>query len=348
MADAPFSLEYRIRRGDGDERWVLDRGRAASADGRLWLEGVLIDATPERRMREELARMALHDALTGLPNRRALIGRAAREVALAASGGTAVSLVMLDVDHFKRVNDTFGHGVGDRVLVELASALRERIPDGGLVGRLGGEEFALLAPGVGAETLAEAGERIRAAGERVVVGTGPITLSAGGAALADGEDHESLIARADAALYRAKKSGQGPPRPGLIPKPAALRLVESRAWRSAPAMTPSRSRRSTAARSAPCSTARTPRSRTRASPRPRCPRAPARPAITTRRWRRSTSCSTGAGPWSSTGPAARSGPGDAILIPPGARHQITASDAGELRFLCTCAPPYRHEDTYLD
>ncbi len=208
VTDAPFSLEYRIRRGDCDERWVLDRGRAASADGRLWLEGVLIDATPERRMREELARMALQDALTGLPNRRALIGRAAREVALAASSGTAVSLVMLDVDHFKRVNDTFGHGVGDRVLVDLASALRERIPDGGLVGRLGGEEFALLAPGVGPETLAEAGERIRAAGEGVVVGTGPITLSAGGAALADGEDHGSLIARADAALYWAKKSGR--------------------------------------------------------------------------------------------------------------------------------------------
>lgn len=206
VADTAFSLEYRIHTDDGRERWVLDRGHAAMAEGRLWLEGVLIDATPERRMHEKLARLALYDALTGLPNRRALLGRAAREVALALSGGTAVSLVLLDVDHFKRVNDAFGHGVGDRVLVELAAALRARVPDGGLVGRLGGEEFALLAPGVGAESLLAAGERVRAAGERVIVGTGPITRSAGAATLTAGEDHESLIARADAALYRAKES----------------------------------------------------------------------------------------------------------------------------------------------
>jgi diguanylate cyclase (GGDEF)-like protein len=208
-AGAPFNLEYRLSI-EGGERWVQDRGRATAQAGRLWIDGVLVDATPERMVRQELARLALHDPLTGLPNRRAWTARAAKSLLDAAGSTTPVSVAVLDIDHFKRVNDTLGHGAGDRVLVELARALRERCPDGGLLARLGGEEFALLAPGVPRDRLRETTEQVRmAAGSVLAEGLGPISMSAGAVTWAGGEDTEALLARADRALYRAKAAGRG-------------------------------------------------------------------------------------------------------------------------------------------
>lgn len=208
-AGSPFSLEYRMVRPDGTEIWVQDRGRATSEAGRLWIDGVLVDVTAERRVRAELARMALHDPLTDLPNRRALMARATREVDEAQTTGAPLSLVILDVDHFKRINDTLGHAAGDRALIEMSQALRRRVPHDGLLARFGGEEFALLAPGVTREDLRIVAETLRRASDAVIVnGLGPVTMSAGAATLGPGEDAEGLLVRADRALYRAKAAGR--------------------------------------------------------------------------------------------------------------------------------------------
>jgi two-component system cell cycle response regulator len=161
---------------------------------------------------EELARLARRDALTGLPNRRALEEELVREVARAARAAAPLSAVVLDVDRFKLVNDGHGHAAGDAVLVEIARRAALALRSGDLLGRLGGEEFAALLPGADLAAAVEVAERIRsrvaaepiaAAGRALAV-----TVSLGCAALALGEDGAALLARADARLYDAKRGGR--------------------------------------------------------------------------------------------------------------------------------------------
>jgi diguanylate cyclase (GGDEF)-like protein len=347
-AGAPFSLEYRLNASDG-ERWVQDRGRATAAAGRLWIDGVLVDATPERMVRQELARLALHDPLTGLPNRRAGTARATKALMGAAEEAAPVSVVVLDIDHFKRVNDTFGRGAGDRVLVELAQSLRERCPEGGMLARLGGEEFALLAPGVARGGLREAAERVLGAGATIALDAfGSISLSAGAVTWARGEDVEALLARADRVLYRAQGGRAGPGRArlsGAAPGRGALvewRAMEIRARDEAVPFT-----------TADGSTIRSLLDRSNAPvANHSLAEASLPPGGATQRHHHRVSeefyfLVEGEGVMEIDGETRAVGPGDTVLIPPGTRHQITAGDAG-LRFLCTCAPPYSHEDTYLD
>ena len=154
--------------------------------------------------------LATTDMLTGLNNRDHFWHLAGQLIAAATRYGRPLAALMLDIDHFKEVNDTYGHAVGDDVLRVVASRLDSVVRSADVLGRSGGEEFAVLLPESGdAEALAE---RLRAtvSATPVVTDAGPIvvTISVGIAQLLDGDDLDALLARADAAMYRSKAAGR--------------------------------------------------------------------------------------------------------------------------------------------
>jgi diguanylate cyclase (GGDEF)-like protein/putative nucleotidyltransferase with HDIG domain len=181
----------------------------------------------ERRTRESLAaaeERAAVDALTGLANHRTFHDRLRVELERARRRGHGLALVLMDLDHFKQVNDRFGHQVGDRVLAHAAGVFAEQTRAGELVARVGGEEFAMILPGADGDEAFRAAERVRqaiAAAEFPEVGR--MTMSAGVCDLHDAGDAESLYALADGALYWAKHNGRdmvlrhSPDTPGLRP-----------------------------------------------------------------------------------------------------------------------------------
>jgi two-component system cell cycle response regulator len=162
---------------------------------------------------EALAAMASTDGLTGLPNRRRLDERCAEAVAVADRYGRSLACLMIDVDHFKRINDTYGHGAGDAVLRETARRLRSLCRSADFVGRYGGEEFTVIMPETDLDGAVAAGERILATlAEQSVQPTGSeiwITASVGVAVWRAGmESPEDLYTLADRALYSAKRLGR--------------------------------------------------------------------------------------------------------------------------------------------
>jgi diguanylate cyclase (GGDEF)-like protein len=162
------------------------------------------------RQRDSLREQARTDGLTGLLNHRACHDRLRDEIAAAEERGRPLAVVALDLDHFKAVNDAYGHGEGDKVLSAVAARLREVVREGDVVARLGGEEFALLLPGVDGAQGHAAAERARAAVAEVSVAGKPLSCSAGVAAFpADERDAARLLELADGALYWAKREGRG-------------------------------------------------------------------------------------------------------------------------------------------
>ena len=160
-----------------------------------------------REARDALRQLAEIDALTGVSNRRHFLEQAQAVLGEARERGRKVSLVMLDLDHFKEINDTHGHQAGDRVLREVAHSLRAVLGESGSIGRLGGEEFGVLLPGVsGAKALAVA-RRLRRAVADARPGGHRVTASLG---VADGDEHllDGLLAKADEYLYAAKEAGR--------------------------------------------------------------------------------------------------------------------------------------------
>jgi diguanylate cyclase (GGDEF)-like protein len=164
------------------------------------------------RLRGELARQAALDYLTGTWNRRTLAQQAERAIAGARRRGGSLGVLLLDVDHFKRINDTLGHAAGDEALQRLVAILGEHMRDEDSLGRMGGEEFLVLLPQADLAQAAAAAERLRAAVEAASfdLSAGPwrMTVSIGAAALAEGEGFDSLLQRADQAMYAAKRAGR--------------------------------------------------------------------------------------------------------------------------------------------
>ena len=163
----------------------------------------------------EVSALATRDSLTGLPNRAAIEERLAEAVAAAQRLSKPLALAYCDVDHFKRINDEFGHAVGDRVLKLVAEALRDGEAAGGFVGRYGGEEFLMMFEGLSAseaaaqiddirERLSERNLRVRESDRPI----GQVTFSAGVAQLRDGEIAAELVSRADDRLLAAKREGR--------------------------------------------------------------------------------------------------------------------------------------------
>lgn len=204
-----------------DQRWYECRDQALRwDDGRLVRVEVAIDITERKRMREELAAAKLKaealahaDELTGLDNRRAFFSRGLNHFRHASRHGCPVAVIMFDLDYFKQINDTYGHFVGDKVLLTVARTLKPLVRDSDILGRLGGEEFALILPETGLDEARMVAERLRAAvaGLRIEHGTTVIrcTSSFGVAACEDGSlDLDELLGEADDALYLAKHGGR--------------------------------------------------------------------------------------------------------------------------------------------
>ena len=158
---------------------------------------------------ETLERLAVTDPLTGLANRRGGERSVASEISRARRQKAPLSCIFFDIDNFKRINDTFGHQAGDRLLRDLSDLLRRTMRAYDILVRWGGEEFLLILPGVNLEQARNLAERIRTAVERLdTQGLGTVTISAGTAALDSSYDFETMLMTADRRLYQAKAAGR--------------------------------------------------------------------------------------------------------------------------------------------
>ncbi|MFW5689813.1 MAG: diguanylate cyclase [Spirochaetota bacterium] len=226
--DYDDELEYRIVRRDGQVRWVHSYDRHfASHDGSMQLiQGLILDVTERKRQEHELqeaneriqeqnqllARLARTDALTGLLNRRAMQEQLERELRLTSRGRPPFSVLLIDLDDFKGVNDRYGHRAGDRVLVHLAESLGSQLRASDVRSRWGGEEFMVLFSGTHAEAALRVAEKLRAhfAEHPTQVDGDEIYVTfTGGLVEATSDDTvDSLFSRADKALYQGKLAGR--------------------------------------------------------------------------------------------------------------------------------------------
>jgi diguanylate cyclase (GGDEF)-like protein len=167
----------------------------------------------QKRIQAELRHRALHDPLTGLANRELLIDRLDQALARSRRDGRAVAVLFLDVDHFKLVNDSLGHGVGDELLIAVAGLLSHHLREVDSAGRLGGDEFVLVLEELSgpAEAIAVAERLLVAVKEPMLLGGEQVrtSLSVGISVAAPGSTSSELLAEADAAMYRAKSAGRG-------------------------------------------------------------------------------------------------------------------------------------------
>jgi diguanylate cyclase (GGDEF)-like protein/PAS domain S-box-containing protein len=213
-----YQMEMRYRHKDGSEVWALTTTAVMRAeDGTpLHFIGQILDVTERRRLERQLRHHAEHDMLTGLANRRVFGKAVAGQLARERRYGGESSLLMIDLDGFKEINDGMGHAAGDLVLQGVAYLLTARVRDTDVVARLGGDEFAVLLPETpreGAEVLAI--DIVQSVRELSVdVGDGRIatvTASVGVACsdeLPDERDEDALLAFADFAMYEAKRKGR--------------------------------------------------------------------------------------------------------------------------------------------
>ncbi len=180
----------------GKERWIRDR---VEMEKRLQLQ----------ELAQDLRFQATTDPLTGLSNRLKFDQALAHEMLRSERYDTPLSLVLYDIDHFKEVNDTYGHQIGDKVLIELSRTVSNRIRSTDLLTRWGGEEFILLLPGSNGQMAYQAAEKLRSDIAQLKLNeVGTVTCSFGVIEYAAGDSAETLIARADKALYRAKMNGR--------------------------------------------------------------------------------------------------------------------------------------------
>ncbi|MFL9848146.1 GGDEF/EAL domain-containing response regulator [Pseudomonas chlororaphis] len=212
---AGASIEFRMRTGDGAFRWVENRYIPVRNDqGQLVeVEGIILDITERKLAEEKMALMARTDSLTGLANRATLIERLHQAFAAARRGASPFAMFYLDLDHFKRINDTLGHPIGDLLLQEVSRRIRACTRENDVVARLGGDEFAILQLNVDEATHCAAlatkirdtlvlpysleGNEVRISVSIGISLYSPQTLSA-----------DSLMAQSDMALYRSKDQGR--------------------------------------------------------------------------------------------------------------------------------------------
>jgi len=205
----PWEREFQIR-GPGGGKWLLGRARSRSrANGTVVFNGVLLDITDRKGLETRLEEAALTDPLTGLWNRRRFEQVVEQATAHFVRSGRPYSLVMIDIDHFKRLNDQFGHVAGDEALCRVADVLQHRSRQSDCVARWGGEEFAILLPETGLALASILASDILLQVADIKLATADhVTVSIGVGELAAGEEAHVLFRRVDAALYRAKANGR--------------------------------------------------------------------------------------------------------------------------------------------
>jgi diguanylate cyclase (GGDEF)-like protein/PAS domain S-box-containing protein len=209
----PRFVDQRITRRDG--RSVHIQVRCSDLRDEPTVDGLVFtlrDVTEQHKLEEELKHRAFHDALTGLPNRVLLQDRIAQQIAAARRTSMIAGVLFVDLDDFKAVNDTLGHGVGDELLVAAAARLGDLVRDSDTAARLGGDEFALLIGNVESTAAVEAAaERVVSAfAEPFALATGLVTstVTVGVATTLDSADTDELLRHADLALYAAKAAGK--------------------------------------------------------------------------------------------------------------------------------------------
>ncbi|HWC33856.1 MAG TPA: EAL domain-containing protein [Mycobacteriales bacterium] len=208
-----MQVEYRMLGLDGTTRWVQDQMwlREQLPDGRRIIDGVVTDITSRKQAELGLRRLAHTDPLTGLANRLSLADRIDVAVEGLASSSPGIALLMLDLDGFKAVNDTYGHAIGDELLMMVARRLRGSLRPSDLVARLGGDEFAVLLERVDHhQTLAAAQRLLIAVNAPFAFSRGTISLSVsiGLCHASDARGTLDLMRDADVAMYRAKADGK--------------------------------------------------------------------------------------------------------------------------------------------
>jgi len=205
-----FQMEYPCH-SPAKSRWFLGRVTPLEGGG-----GAVIshqDITDRKLLEFELARLASTDSLTGLPNRRYFLDVANREVERMRRFSVSASVIMIDLDHFKDVNDTYGHAAGDEVLRSSSRALKQPLREIDVLARLGGEEFVVILPETDAEGAASAAEKLRGSLSNATVDSWhteiKMTASLGVAQVrSDDQSVDDVLDRADSALYEAKHSGR--------------------------------------------------------------------------------------------------------------------------------------------
>jgi len=207
---SPWREEYRVCLPRAGLRWV--RGEATPEVGEqgctLW-HGYLTDISDLKGVEEELRALSVTDSLTGIHNRRYFQERLKIELERAQRDGLALAVIMLDIDHFKRINDRFGHAVGDRVLRSLCQRIGQRLRRTDVFCRLGGEEFMVLCPGSDVDQARLLALELWQGVRNVPVeGVGQVTASFGVAGWRSGEGADALLLRADAGVYAAKQAGR--------------------------------------------------------------------------------------------------------------------------------------------
>ncbi|PID77092.1 MAG: hypothetical protein CSB24_03320 [Deltaproteobacteria bacterium] len=210
-----FCIETEMVHRDGSPVWTeivahIDSGEDENAH----LHAVIRDITERRRLQLELKKQACTDELTGLYNRRHFTSLVKKEICRSSRCGTQAALIMLDIDHFKQVNDNFGHATGDLALQHVAGTCKKDLREIDIIGRIGGEEFAVFMPETGLQGAVIAAEKIRRKIESIQMlsleTSKPVHLSAsfGVTALKKEDTLSTLMAKTDKLLYKAKKSGR--------------------------------------------------------------------------------------------------------------------------------------------
>ena len=210
-----FMSEFRCQTGSEEERWCLMRGKALRDEqGRaVRMSGSVTDITDRKRQEAALEHQALHDALTGLPNRQLLLDRLMQAINVAARNQQSVALILMDLDRFKEINDTLGHQYGDLMLQQVGARLQQVLRRSDTIARLGGDEFAILITETNETFAGHVAQKVHVALARTFDLSGHVLRIGGSLGIAlypqHGDDAQTLIKRADTAMYVAKRSNTG-------------------------------------------------------------------------------------------------------------------------------------------
>jgi len=213
-----YEAEYRIQAKDGTYKWYYDRGAITKRDENgkpTFIAGIVFDITQKKIMEvelekknKELQKQSMTDGLTKLKNHNAVLDFLKREIIDSEEYGQSLSIIMMDIDDFKLVNDSKGHVFGDKVLSEVGKTIKKSLRKTDTVGRYGGEEFLVVLPFTKGNDALIIGDRIRESVEALKFSEGIKVTISGGVKEYFGENIKEIINEADKKLYEAKKSGK--------------------------------------------------------------------------------------------------------------------------------------------